>query len=181
MSSGNKNVITKNYIHRTLVVWTNVINNFRLLGINVIERNCSDCKYVEIFTHHVGSTGAPSRRTVFIRGTNTKQWEVSKIADRNTKANIFQKGSTAFEATIDLNKKSASRWCLRLRKDCRLNFSKTIIIIIINSINNITPWLTNSDSCSSDQKVSRLSLNPKVHYRVHMNSATGLYPWVCRI
>jgi hypothetical protein len=25
-----------------------------LLGINVIERNCSDYKYVEIFTHRVG-------------------------------------------------------------------------------------------------------------------------------
>jgi hypothetical protein len=35
---------------------------------------------VEIFNHHVGSTGAPSRKTVFIRATNTKQWEVSKIA-----------------------------------------------------------------------------------------------------
>jgi hypothetical protein len=40
--------------------------------INVIERNGSDCKYVEMFTHRVGSIGAPSR-TVFIRGTNTKQ------------------------------------------------------------------------------------------------------------
>jgi hypothetical protein len=50
-----KNVITKNYIHRTLVVWTNIINNFRLMSINVIERNGSDCKYVEVFIHHVGS------------------------------------------------------------------------------------------------------------------------------
>jgi hypothetical protein len=39
----------------------------------VIERNGSYCRYVEIFTHRVGSIGAPSRRTVFIRGTNTKQ------------------------------------------------------------------------------------------------------------
>jgi hypothetical protein len=46
----------------------------------VIERNRSDCKYVEIFTYRVGSIGAPSRRTVFIRGTNTKQWEIPKIA-----------------------------------------------------------------------------------------------------
>jgi hypothetical protein len=30
---------------------------------------------------------------VFIRGTNTKQWEVPKITRRNTKANIFQKRS----------------------------------------------------------------------------------------
>jgi hypothetical protein len=40
------------------------------------ERNSSDCKYVEIFTYRVGSIGAPSRRIVYIRGTNTKQWKV---------------------------------------------------------------------------------------------------------
>jgi hypothetical protein len=56
----------------------------------MIERNRSDFKYVDIFSHHVGSIGAPSRKTVFIRGTNTKQWEVPKIAGRDTKANIFQ-------------------------------------------------------------------------------------------
>jgi hypothetical protein len=43
------------------------IINFRLMSINVIEENSFDFKYVEIFTHHVGSIGAPSRRTVFIR------------------------------------------------------------------------------------------------------------------
>jgi hypothetical protein len=75
------------------------------MSINVIERNWSDYKYVEIFTHLVGSTGAPSRMTEFIRGTNTNQWEVSKIAGRNTKANIFQKGSAGFKATRDLNQK----------------------------------------------------------------------------
>jgi hypothetical protein len=68
----------------------------------MIERNGSEYKYVEIFTHRVGSTGAQSR-TVFIRGANTKQWEVPKIADRNTKANIFQKGSAGFEAATHLN------------------------------------------------------------------------------
>jgi hypothetical protein len=66
----------------------------------VIERDCSDCKYVEIFAHRVGSTGAPSR-TVFIGGTNTKQGEVPKIAGRDTKGNIFQEGSARFKATID--------------------------------------------------------------------------------
>jgi hypothetical protein len=73
----------------------------------MIERNCSDSKYsyVEIFTHRVGSIGAPSGRTVFITETNTKQREVPKIAGRNTKANIFHKGSARFEATIALNKK----------------------------------------------------------------------------
>jgi hypothetical protein len=68
----------------------------------VIERNGSECKYVEIFTHHFGSIGAPSRRTVFTRGTNTKQLEVPKIVGRNTKVNIFQKGRAGFKATIDL-------------------------------------------------------------------------------
>jgi hypothetical protein len=88
------------------------------LGKNVIERNGSECKYVQIFTHRVGSIGAPSRRRVFMRGTDTKQLEVPKIAGRNTKANIFQKGRAGFKATIYLNKKKAS-----------------IIIIIITIIN----------------------------------------------
>jgi hypothetical protein len=70
----------------------------------MIERNGSDCKYVEIVTHRVGSTGAPSRRTLFSRGTNTKQWEVLNMAGRNTKTNIFQKGSAGFKTTIDLKK-----------------------------------------------------------------------------
>jgi hypothetical protein len=47
------------------------------------------CKYVEIFTHHVGSIGAPSRRTVFVRGRSAEQRESPEIAGRNTKANIF--------------------------------------------------------------------------------------------
>jgi hypothetical protein len=75
------------------------------MSINMIERNGSNCKYVEIFAHRVGSAGAPRIRTVFIRGTNTKQREVPKMAGRDTKANIFQKGSARFKATIDLNKK----------------------------------------------------------------------------
>jgi hypothetical protein len=40
------------------------------MGINMIDRNGSDCKHVEIFTHHIGSIVAPSRRAMFIRGTN---------------------------------------------------------------------------------------------------------------
>jgi hypothetical protein len=68
----------------------------------VSERNVSDYKYVEIFTHRAGSIGAPSR-TVFIRGTNTKQLEVPKTAGRNTKTSIFQKGSAGFKTTMDLN------------------------------------------------------------------------------
>jgi hypothetical protein len=62
MRRGKKNMITKNYITQ----------NIRSMNNYVIKRNDSDCKYVEIFTHRVGSIGAPSRRTVFISGTNTK-------------------------------------------------------------------------------------------------------------
>jgi hypothetical protein len=62
------------------------------MSINMIETNSFDCKYVEIFTYRVGSEGAPSR-TVIVGGTDTKQWEVPKIAGRDTKANISQKGS----------------------------------------------------------------------------------------
>jgi hypothetical protein len=32
-----------------------------------------------IFTHHVGSIGAPSRRTVFVRGTSAEQRESLEI------------------------------------------------------------------------------------------------------
>jgi hypothetical protein len=46
------------------------------MSINVIERNASECKYVEICAHPVGSIGAPSRKRVFIRGTNTNEFEV---------------------------------------------------------------------------------------------------------
>jgi hypothetical protein len=70
----------------------------------MIEKNRSDCKYVGIFTHHVGSIGAPSR-TVFIRGKNTKRCEAPNTASRNMKTNIFQAGSAGFKATIDQNKK----------------------------------------------------------------------------
>jgi hypothetical protein len=40
---------------------------------------------------------------------NTKQWEVPKIAGRNTKASISKKGGAGFKATIDLNKKEYSK------------------------------------------------------------------------
>jgi hypothetical protein len=63
-------MITNLYITQSIRIMTKY-NNFRLIRINVIERKYSDCKCVEIFTHRVGSIGAS--RTVFIRGTNTKQ------------------------------------------------------------------------------------------------------------
>jgi hypothetical protein len=62
----------------------------------MIERNISDCKYVNIFNHRVGSIGAPSKRTMFIRGTNTKQFEVPKIAGRNMKL-TFSKGESRIQ------------------------------------------------------------------------------------
>jgi hypothetical protein len=68
----------------------------------MIERKRSDCKYVEIFIHHVGSIGTPSRRTMFIRGTNTKHWEVPNITSRNKKTNIFLEGSAGFKTMLDL-------------------------------------------------------------------------------
>jgi hypothetical protein len=70
----------------------------------MIDKNGSNCKYVEIFTHHVGSIGARSRRTVFIRETSFKLWEVPNIASRNMKTNIYQEGCTGLRATIDLNR-----------------------------------------------------------------------------
>jgi hypothetical protein len=68
----------------------------------MIERNRSDCKYIEIFTHHVGTIGAPSWRTVFIWGTNAKYWEVPNMASRDTKTNIFQERNAGFKATVGL-------------------------------------------------------------------------------
>jgi hypothetical protein len=75
------------------------------MNINMIEKKSSDCKYeyVEIFTRHVGSIGASSRRTIFIRGTNTKRCEVLNITSRDRKINIFQEESAEFKA-LDLNK-----------------------------------------------------------------------------
>jgi hypothetical protein len=84
------------------------------MSINVTERNGSECRYVEIFTHRVGSIGAPSR-TVFIRGSNTKLWEVPKIAGRNMKAKIFQKRSAGFKTTLDLNKRKVHQSVVSLR------------------------------------------------------------------
>jgi vacuolar-type H+-ATPase subunit B/Vma2 len=40
------------------------------MSVNVFERNGYECKYVEIFTHRFGSTGAPDRRTMFINNNN---------------------------------------------------------------------------------------------------------------
>jgi hypothetical protein len=97
------------------------------------QKNGSDCKYVVIFTHRVGSIGAPSRWTVFIRGTNTKQWQVPKIAGRNTKTKIVQEGNAGFKATTDLARRGdASGLFLRLHTyihflDGRLTYSGDVV------------------------------------------------------
>jgi hypothetical protein len=59
----------------------------------MIEINRSDCKYVWNFTRRVGSihVGVPSRRTVFVRGTNAKQREVLNNAARNTMTKFSKK------------------------------------------------------------------------------------------
>jgi hypothetical protein len=36
----------------------------------MVERNGSDYKYVEIFTHHAGSIGVPSKRAMFTSEAN---------------------------------------------------------------------------------------------------------------
>jgi hypothetical protein len=56
---------------------------FTIRSINAIKGNSSKRKYVEIFTHHVGSIGVPSRRTVFVRGTSAEQREFPEIPGRN--------------------------------------------------------------------------------------------------
>jgi hypothetical protein len=71
----------------------------------MIERNHSDWKYVEIFTHRVGCIGAPSRRLVFVRGTNAKRREIPNMASRDKKTDIFQEGNAGFKATVGLNKR----------------------------------------------------------------------------
>jgi hypothetical protein len=48
------------------------------------DRNCSDCKDVEISTHRVGSIGASSRRTMFIRGTNTNEKSLRLLGGTRT-------------------------------------------------------------------------------------------------
>jgi hypothetical protein len=95
------------------------------LSTNIVERNASKYKYVEIFTYrHVGSIGAPSRRTMFVRGTSTEQREFPEISGRNTKANIFHQGSARFKATVDRCKKVASRKCVLLSKECTPNLPR---------------------------------------------------------
>jgi hypothetical protein len=49
------------------------------------------------------------------------------MASRDTKTNAFQEESVGFKATIGLNNKT--KWCLRVPRECRLNFCKANITI----------------------------------------------------
>jgi hypothetical protein len=63
---GNKHYTTQNIRIPILTIFS----------INFIDRIGMNCKYV---THHVGSKGAPSRRTVLIGRTSTEQWEFQEL------------------------------------------------------------------------------------------------------
>jgi hypothetical protein len=67
-------MITKNYIAQNI----RIMNNLRLRSKKVIERNGSDCKYVGTLIHHVGSIGAPNRRTVFNNNINNNNIKTNK-------------------------------------------------------------------------------------------------------
>jgi hypothetical protein len=56
----------------------------------MIERNSSDCKYVEIFTHRVGSIGAPSRRTMLLEGQIANNEKPLRLLEGTRKV-IFSK------------------------------------------------------------------------------------------
>jgi hypothetical protein len=60
--------------HRTLGVSKNIVNNFRL-SRNLTERNGSECKHVEIFTHGVGSIGAQSSGQYLLEGQTPNNWK----------------------------------------------------------------------------------------------------------
>jgi hypothetical protein len=66
--------------------------------------------WVRETAHRVGSIGAPSR-TVFIRGTNTKQWEVSKLAGRNNNNNNKAVGNCRSETKGEAGHDKKTRSC----------------------------------------------------------------------
>jgi hypothetical protein len=60
------------------------------------DRNCFHFKYVDFRSHHVGSTGTPSRVT------NIKHGKVSDIASGDKYTNIIQHEMSGFKATMFL-------------------------------------------------------------------------------
>jgi hypothetical protein len=68
-----------------IIIFYLELGEYRQLSETVPSANTS----VEIFTHHIGSIGAPRRRTVFVRGPGAEQREFPEIAGRKMKANIF--------------------------------------------------------------------------------------------
>jgi hypothetical protein len=67
------------------------------------ERNWFELKYIDVFTHRVGSVGSPSRRRMFNGGANTEHRKISNIASGDTKTNNFQTERAGSGATINLN------------------------------------------------------------------------------
>jgi hypothetical protein len=90
------------------------------------KRDGSDCEYVEIFSHRIGSICTQSRGTALVGRTDAKQGKVPNIPMRNTVANNIRDGRAGFKATIGLfggkkKKKKASGCCLRMLRDWRFN------------------------------------------------------------
>jgi arabinogalactan endo-1,4-beta-galactosidase len=80
----------------------------------MIERNHSNCKYVcRDFYPPRWQRRRTKQDGVYIKGTNIKLWEFPNIASKNTKTNIYQKGSAEFKATIDLKKKKKKE-CIKV-------------------------------------------------------------------
>jgi hypothetical protein len=64
----------------------------------MFERNWFEYKYIDVFTHRVGSVGSPSRRRMFNGDTNTEHRNSLTQVSEDPKTNIFQQ-----EATINQN------------------------------------------------------------------------------
>jgi hypothetical protein len=74
----------------------------------MIERTGSDCKYVDIFTHRVGSAGAPSTRTLCWRDKHNTVGTPKDCREEH-EGSHFAKGKCRIKAAIVLNKESESR------------------------------------------------------------------------
>jgi hypothetical protein len=74
----------------------------------VIERIDSDCKYVEIFPHRFGSTGALSR-AVCVRGQTPSNEQSPRWLGGTRRLTFFQEGNAGFKAMIDMNKRKVNQ------------------------------------------------------------------------
>jgi hypothetical protein len=67
----------------------------------------SDCEYVEIFPHRIGSISTPSRGTALVGRTDAKQGKFPNITMRNTEVNNIYEGRAGFQTTIGLYEKKS--------------------------------------------------------------------------